>query len=1580
MAADPPDPSAHGNEPPTSTYLIADEDDMDIIFERMTPEVVEIAREADEIDARSFSMPNPKCDRCVVFRENCIEALGSLIDVVNGLDELEKLKPECELLRKQVAESQIQIEENLQSEHIMKARVTTAEKEAAEAKSRIDVLERDFDAMTKAAEEGKKHAQEANNWRVKYERTVELSEKIQEKRRRDKEQFDKLLSLAAGYQKEVEYVKSKTEQDRKELTKLRLKLNMLANTVQSYIPSIVNLLKEIMSFPSFKDEMPEHVQAEVVRLCSADFQNYFVLDDTSTSVVGSEEAMTAQSEGLLSDKSMATLFKTPKSKKRSSVPQNLSETTSFEPVNEDIGEISDGEADRILEAGAEAAEMVSLRQKTRRGSARGRGATARRGRGATTKREPAAKRTKNAATTSAVDHDPVEYNERFEEILASKLKRKSVVGPSHEEAFDPIKHLSIHGKKMLSVREQQEAQMKVSVKEKVARMRKKETEEIHLLDSDGGSCVDCAPECQTSDDVLHHDKGAQSQERNASGISAIRDLQMSASPSPESSDVEDDTAVADNNGIIADLVTDTPTNEGTAIAEQSEQSLAQVNSAVLQAESMPVYIPDPSRTRHDSILCSTSGGLLSENTKLALEFARRLQADLAAKLTPPRYYDLRKEVEKCVEDLLEAITEPTTSFGGHNDFTEHGNISPVVLSESAEGSSANSLSISEVQSSTEVNSLEEGAMSGDVSYALPSMTPSNSSHSEVDLIANDRDLAIQLHTQINPCGLRSRRYTDPSLQEDAQSPVTSRENSATKDNRRSRTQLRGHGASTTETIGSKAVPKKMNSMLSGRQRKRRASETSSKSHVDDDWTGVEGTTAMEIPAVVDTPITILHRSESEGVQRKTRAEAVSSSFREPTIHSVNSPPMKTRKVGMKSQRGTPTVSDSKFVATSKRISPKTSATLAVTKTASPVHSRSTRRNSTVEAEVTSEFEKPKNDDSGPPSECIIDSEARSVSLSQKNTKGERTGKRSRRTSVNERTGESETLSPKRLRPFETRLDLRSGPVTRNSDKAQDTDKKDELLRGGPFSRVRSRMGPIAPKRRKLDDICSIAQQPVLVSDRTIGADGDEDRLRIADDCGNDKEQTSLLQTVPDHRMSDNDEEDRLCVADVCGPGEQQDSLLQTSSDSSHEFNTIAGEKSVPGHTMSDSDEERLCVVDDLGTNEEQHSLMRTSSDDSHESSSVVNKKKLPDHSMSDNGEEGRLCVADDWGTSGTSPQPLLQTSSDDRYESSDLAVVSEEQSESDPSSPSVPSASSGEKRRIINKAPFSPGRVLPEKSEQRKRTAQKKTVEKCTSRGRISVASDVAHRMGKDDKKRNKGSASRQGDHPRSSKKLLRHASEPQASTVEPGIYSEADSAQPTRIVLPKPADEFTSSPVKSTPTPRIVMETALYKQLYGALMSDQRMEMIRKSLGDNLEAISRMCPNDFATVHDCVFAELIIWRHVDYCAEELSQFLNEFFSLQEEFFLQIARELAGDHQIWVAYVKKMVVTLCTQTPNRLHTPRYIRLLMRALRETDTLLTVTEKKEYLRISLTKLFLEDMEISIKATHSPYFLQIAICWIG
>ncbi|VDM53185.1 unnamed protein product [Angiostrongylus costaricensis] len=1366
MALDPPS-SAHRNELTALGQMVPNLDETDICSEHTVPEVADFSPDGDDngepmVRGRAIPMSNPNCDHCLVLRENCEAALGSLLDVITELTALEKLKPECELLRHQIAQSQIDVDASLISEHKMKSRVDTAEQEAAQAKSRFETLEKEFDAMAKAAEEGKKHAQEANNWRVKYERTVEISEKIQEKRRHDKERFDKLLSLASGYQKE------------EVLTKLRFKLNTLANAVQSYVPSVVSLLKEIMSSPFFEAEMPERVRAEAARLCSTDVQSAFVIHDTTfSSIDEDEEGLTVELERLLGGDSMTTSLGTPKPKNRCSKLQNPSETRAFEFVDGNISGVSDGEADKILGIGAEAATMVASNQM---------------------------------------------------EFLHPNLSERRATRPPLVQNIPG----DIHGKKMLTVREQQKAQMNVSVKEKVALMKKKDAEEVRSPNGSEGGCVGDAVEYQRAGVLPFQDKTAPLEKLSAVAekveFSWVRDdLQMSASPSPESSDVEDNNVVANNDGIGKELVTAIP---ATSVAEQSESSTIQdehseaiscritltsnqvttcgaihqvlafetvkethclpttgdgpvvsqgrnftsrteefdsvemlltssdserkmegrgyrqddrnsgnlasekgalndfiavcevsdvslqngpieseepemsicgtsakqqmvrelldptkrtctepehVNSSTSQAEMAPVYTTDSHSTMQDSILYNPSRALLSENTKIALDFARRLLVDLQSKVTPPRNYGHTEEVEACVEGglregaSLEAIVEPTTSFGFREASRKYeNNVSPAIgVSESTEESSSKSLSISENQSCAKMDSLQS-AKCGTDPHVLPS-APNNSSDLEADRI-----------------GLRGRRH----------------------DLKEAEITLKTIPRGKKPTAGSEQVSK------------------------------TPEVPTLEAPATMYTSNNPLlsqkHASKSELVQKDASTEAVSLKPCGLRTHLVCSPTMKATTMGMQTRRRTLAVSNSKAAAESKPGSSTNPTVTANTSFTLSTHCKSTRYISTAESlKVISDVEIPRSRESEP-SESISRTNARGASPDQKGNEDEERRKSSH-VSNNERTSEFEILPPKRVKTLKFGLDARPGSSFRARNEVQITGKKGELD-NGPHTRKRPMTGPRAPKRRKIDGVSFKAKQPVLFSGPTMG---------------------------------DSDDDDRLCVADDCDIGEEEQSPLQ------------------------------VYPVDVHGCD------------------SVFNEKQF----------------------------------GDDRFSTM---------------TPKIPES---RRQDSSDRAPFSPGIVAMEKSERKTLAASKKTVGKSTSNKRVSVTPDVAHGLRKDDNEEGDELPSREVDH----------------------VHASTCSMD---------------------------------------LLSGDMWTIVQRNF--------RSC--DSSNVHNT----------------------------KEDTFLQISCELAGEQQIWVEYVKKMVAMICTQAASRVHSPRCIRLLMRALREVGSLLTVAEKKEYLRIALTKLFLEDMETSIKAT--------------
>ncbi|XGW31764.1 hypothetical protein V3C99_010157 [Haemonchus contortus] len=530
------------------------------------------------------SVLEPKCDRCLVYQGMCTDALKSVHRLSAMVTELEELRPQCEVLKKQVAESQIQIEESLQAEHVLKTRAETAEAEAAQAKEKFDALEKDFDVMAKAAEEGKKHAHEANAWRVKYERTSELSIKIQQKRKADMENFDKVFNLASGYYKEVKHLTASRSAIRKEF-------NKLSKLVKTYVPVMFSVIKSAMSLPMFKTELPNNIQQDAEKLCTGDVERAFELDypdhcsDTDEDdddgmsselerLVGCVKLTKKPVESKLPRKPSLTVTVPRKGEKMpvqsvkeqssnvddipatAAVPEpeplpSVTEPGPSELVEQSIEQLGDEEADALLEVGAEAITMPVPRLSTR-GVPRGRG---RRGRGA--RQTPASATQPQALEVFAV-------NKSYEEILASKLKRKIDV-PETTASASTMKHMSIHGKKTMSVREQQEAQMKISVKEKVALMKKKEeAERVRTLDEDIEGDDACSPAAdEAGDTVAPASKTAENESPKKSTVEdfsiARNDLLLSASPSPASSVVEGEEGAAEREELSAQVL---PLDEG----------------------------------------------------------------------------------------------------------------------------------------------------------------------------------------------------------------------------------------------------------------------------------------------------------------------------------------------------------------------------------------------------------------------------------------------------------------------------------------------------------------------------------------------------------------------------------------------------------------------------------------------------------------------------------------------------------------------------------------------------------------------------------------------------------------------------------------------------------------------------------------------------------------------------------------------------------------------------------------------------------------------------------------------------------
>ncbi|RCN43771.1 hypothetical protein ANCCAN_10243 [Ancylostoma caninum] len=513
--------------------------------EQLWSEFCELYPEGDEpsSDERGITAETvlrPKCSRCIIFRDNCVHYLNAISDLSPRITALEALKPENKMLKKLNADLTTQLEEGMQVEQTLKARVAAAEEETTKVKAALESLEKDYDAMAKAAAEGKKHANEASVWRVKYEKTVDICERIQERRKKETANFDKMLNLAEGYKKELEATKAKVLEDRQQ--------NILfMEASRKHIPSLFTLLKDITANPAFKTMFPTSVQDEAARLCSPNVKKALRVHDH----LDDEDHMTEELEKLVcaGPSSVPTIGLSQRSGSNISaefLENNVARPESARPtaVAPDfvLSELNDEEADNLLAAGAEAATIAASVSRVAGRGGRGRGGGSRRGRGSKQVHTP-------AKFGASVDHD--ELARRYNEMLDAKLKR------GEREASEPcssgLKHMSIHGKKTVSIREQQEAQMKVSIKEKVALMKKldgtlKKTTET-LDDEDPALEKDL----QTSDAPKvgpQNDKDVSPTKSKTDFSLARDDLLLSASPSPASSIAEGET----NRRVDADAV------------------------------------------------------------------------------------------------------------------------------------------------------------------------------------------------------------------------------------------------------------------------------------------------------------------------------------------------------------------------------------------------------------------------------------------------------------------------------------------------------------------------------------------------------------------------------------------------------------------------------------------------------------------------------------------------------------------------------------------------------------------------------------------------------------------------------------------------------------------------------------------------------------------------------------------------------------------------------------------------------------------------------------------------------------------
>ncbi|KAK5985777.1 hypothetical protein GCK32_011966, partial [Trichostrongylus colubriformis] len=344
-----------------------------------------------------------------------------------------------------------------------------------------------------------------------------------------------------------------------------------------------------VSLPFFKTEMPQDLQLEAERLCTGDVEKAFEFDlpDNRSEM---EEGSASELERLVggamfSRKAAKTIVRRVQESPSSMVESpakaaapvmelaaTVIESSAPPPelVEAEVEQLGDEEADALLEAGAEAITMP-LPHNSTRGRERGKG-RGRRGRGV--KQTHA-----TLAQPSAAEAFPT--YKHYEEILESKLKRRGDHAGA-EASSSGVKHMSIHGKKTMSIREQQEVQMKIPIKVKVAQMKKKEqAERFRKLDDDetngAGSLATTTPNTRLVS-AIHTKSSSPLQNAVPAEISTLsetpttaeetaekryhenqvmedfsiarEDLLLSASPSPASSVLEGEGRITESEDIV----------------------------------------------------------------------------------------------------------------------------------------------------------------------------------------------------------------------------------------------------------------------------------------------------------------------------------------------------------------------------------------------------------------------------------------------------------------------------------------------------------------------------------------------------------------------------------------------------------------------------------------------------------------------------------------------------------------------------------------------------------------------------------------------------------------------------------------------------------------------------------------------------------------------------------------------------------------------------------------------------------------------------------------------------------------------
>ncbi|CAJ0602145.1 unnamed protein product [Cylicocyclus nassatus] len=1762
MAADMPasvPPEAEPESSPSPRPVRAPSEQMLAEFHELyqddSPEDEEPSSEERNVSLKDFVL-RPKCSRCVIFRDNCIGYLNALSDLSPRIGELEALRPEIKMLKKLNADLTTQLEDSIRSEQTLKARVTAGDEENAKVKEQLESLEKDYYSLAKAAEEGKKHAHEASVWRVKYEKTLDICEKLQDKRKRETANFEKLLNLAEGYKKELDATKAKFQEEKAQHV-------VWASASKRYVPRLYALVKTIMSDSNVVAQLSSKTQAEAAKLCAPEVKKALrvpvVDEEEDEESVLLERLLNAEStseKGPQLDEPSGSDFDTSAKKVESLLHKPISDIPAPVPSATDLllSELNDEEADELLAAGAEALNSIPSKSPAKRGggSARGRGRGARKGRGP--KQTP--------AFAASFDHDSIDR--RYDEMLQSKLKRGGT-NEASDLGSGGLKHMSIHGKKTMTVREQQQAQMKVSIKEKVAMMKNLEKAKENVsetLDGGEGSSKDINVAKTVDGDTQNEETTSPTK----SSYSVRNDLVMSASPSPASSiaaepiveardeaadkgvdaheflaleefgtleqgdtpsnaEVENENAAAmemevvptsgDTHGETMEPLTGTSELSEEVVSEPPVEKI--VDERFMEEQSSEIHPQavideDAVSTEHqqrieephmaDVVLEmpnteNKEGGKLLDLAAENLEVAHVME-ESATPEDEEGMGEISKEVGATGLDTAELTRETATvvefTFEGRaaKESREATGKSPVVgtsveitvnIEEHqhtenepqeetadegevtvAEGTEAPMVAESVVPSDEVASTEEEAAMSvlvkppkphlakdtkralglmrrlevdlKDVVEPIPDAeiakkrlstdgpssdlakpaditesqadalesSTTDAAHNEVDE-ERDREEAMKLHAALNLPSLRARKDLEHRSRDGIKEGAPKPDATARMTGRK-------------RSINAQPItdsPQPESSLRNEDKAKQKEPSTVEQADMNDIVGSIlaGAHTATVAPSGV-TPVPSLPdpnvlENSSYGVPKpKSSISNAAEIGPQPSLKTFDSTPKLTdsRKSRVKTTQRPPSAEHAParlaaaFDGQTASVNPAVTVnTQAATQSVDDKprikrgrgrpkrqHPHSVMLTSAKSAMETAEEAKIQRRSAVSPSsssayvtneEAVASvqnsSEVTSSAVAEpSNLRDEAVHLRDEAVlktstlptvSKNAENVVEQAASKEEAGSMQATHDTRKkGSVAHDADNAAPAASgPSEAHKEAPSSAVgisRKRqpeppLKSILPKRTKLTHLQPTSESSPALHTRRRGSAASpleldfsiptRTRTRtgpVAPKRRKPVEESKAEPTQQKGSLSEasTDDEDRLCIAEH-NEGEAQPPPVQASE---------PGKETVFGLEEEADDEERLVIANEEDEERAADAVEKAAGDLT--TAPEVTAEKV---------------ASEDRGDEGAVSQPSLAlhaTRSSKRITSKDVSSSTNESARNlDTTTEKTPRARSGvlqAVRRSLAKPGSGPATMHRLSSRIAKQLQQ-------SGSGIVTRTSAV----------RKRSSIRTPRGHPEITKPLPAPVSVSTKINLRSSgpADNEPSTIQRESLVgrkvpargLKRRVEESTET--VSSPKKAAAVENTLQKKLHGVLTSEQKIEVIRNTLGEDVDAIAKMDPDEFAsTMMKCSLnlQSGDVWTLVQtfYSMSEFSYIPNR----KEDMLINIANELAGGPQIWVPYVKKLLVTISTQAINAVNTTRYVRLLCWALNHAGDLLSVDEKKNYLRAALVRIFLNDVTVAIKAT--------------